>query len=114
MKIHELFLQLTRDEVREIVFVWVPCHFGIRGNLATDAPAKNALDGDVTDEFVPFSDFKPRIYKYMFDRWQQEWDEYPQNKLYRIRPRLNEYLPLSSSGRQEGQFSPVYTLAIRI
>ena len=70
----------------EIVFVWVPGHFGIRGNSAADSSAKDALDGDISDEFIPFSDHKLRLnnYNIIFELWQREWDELPRNKLHKI------------------------------
>ena len=67
---------MTRDG-REIVFIWVPGHFGIRGNSAADSAVKDALDGDVSVELIPFSDLKPRTDKYILELWQAEWDEFP-------------------------------------
>ena len=32
----------------------------------------------------------------MFDFWQEEWDEYPQNKFFGILPKLNESLNCST------------------
>ena len=45
-KNHELYSDLIRDG-KEIVFVWVPGHVGIRDNSAVGFAAKDALDGDV-------------------------------------------------------------------
>ena len=53
IKIYELYSQLIQEE-REIAFVWVPGHVGITGNYAADSAAKDALDGDISDEFIPF------------------------------------------------------------
>ena len=39
---------------KEIVFVSVHCHVGISGNLAADSAAKDALDGDVSDNYIFF------------------------------------------------------------
>jgi len=56
-------LDLIKDG-KEVVYVWLPGHVGISGNLAADSAAKDALDGDVSDEYIPFSDLKPRLNNY--------------------------------------------------
>ena len=58
----ELYTEMTR-EGREIVFIWVPGHVGIKGNSAADSASKDALDGDISVELIPFSDLKPRTNK---------------------------------------------------
>ena len=74
---------MTR-EGREIVFIWVPGHVVIRGNSAADSAAKDALDGDISVELIPFSDLKLLTNKYILELWQSEWDEFPENILYKI------------------------------
>ena len=69
---------MTKDG-REIVFIWVPGHVGIRGNLAADSAAKDALIGDILVELIPFSDLKPHTDKYILELWQSEWDEFLEN-----------------------------------
>ena len=64
VQILELYMDLIKDG-KEIVFVWVPGHVGIRGNSVTDAAAKHALVGDTSVELIPFSDLKSRANKYL-------------------------------------------------
>ena len=93
---------MTR-EGREIVFIWVPGHVGIRGNSAADSAAKDALVGDILVELIPFSDLKPRTNKYILElwHWQSEWDEFPENKLYKIFPVLKECISCPRKNRKE-------------
>ena len=90
-KILELHLEL-QDDGKEIVFIWVPGHVGIRGNTA----AEDALDGYISDELVPFSDLKPRFNKYLLDLWQMECDDYP-HKLYKTFSKLECVTPRRSN-----------------
>ena len=51
----------------------VPEHVGIRGNEAADR-AKEVLDKEPTDDFMPFSDLNPFTATYI-QVWQKEWDK---------------------------------------
>ena len=79
-------MDLTKDG-KEIVFVWVPGHVGIRGNSAADAAAKDALVGDTLVELIPFSDLKSCANKYILELWQSELQG---NKLHEIFPVLKQ------------------------
>ena len=46
------------DVDQKKVFTRVPGQVGIRGNKSADRNAKEALDNELTDNFVPFSDLK--------------------------------------------------------
>ena len=74
-----------------------PGHVGIGGNSA----AEDALDSDISDELIPFSDLKPRLNKYILDLWQTEWDDYPHNKLYKTFSKLKECVTPRCSNRRE-------------
>ena len=52
---------------KEVVYVWLPGHVGISGNLAADSAAKDALDGDILDVLILFSDVKPYVKKYLLE-----------------------------------------------
>ena len=70
-------MNLSKDG-RDIVFIWVPGHVGIRGNLAVDSAAH---DGDVSVEFIPFSDLESHASKYILQLWPSGWDKFLNNKL---------------------------------
>ena len=98
VQILDVYTEMTRDR-REIVFIWVPGHVGIRGN--SDSAAKDALDGDISVELIPFSDLKRCTNKYILELWQSEWDEFPENKLYKIFPILKECIVCPRRNRKE-------------
>ena len=87
--------------MEEIVFVWVPGQVRIGGISAADFVAKNAIDGDDSDDYIPFSDLKPRLNSYITELWQNEWDSYPLNKLHKTGPKINEFLTSSRTNRRE-------------
>ena len=66
-----------------------------------DSAAKDALDGDISVELIPFSDLKPCTNKYILELWQSEWDEFPENKLYKIFPVLKECISCPRKNRKE-------------
>ena len=77
-QILELYMNLTKYG-KDIVFIWVLGHVGVSGNSAADFAAKDTLVGDISVEFIPFSDLKSRANKYLLELWQSEWDEFPGN-----------------------------------
>lgn len=53
------------------LIVRVPGHVDISGNSAADSAAKDALDGDVSDKYIPSFDFKPRLNNCIAEPWQK-------------------------------------------
>ena len=93
-------MDLTKDG-KEIVFIWVPGHVGIRSNLAADSAAKDALIGNTLVELIPFSHLKSRANKYILELWQSEWDELLGNKLHKIFPVLKECVVCPWTNKKE-------------
>ena len=95
---HELI-----DSGKNVVFAWCPSHVGIKGNERADKLAKEALGHNVFATKIPYTDLKPRIYNLIFSKWQNQWDEEPNNKLYKIKPKVRQVYPHSSrcSRREE-------------
>ena len=60
---------------KEVVFIWVPGHVGIRGNKAAERAAKEALEKEPIDDLMLFSDPQSLTAKYIHQVWQKEWDE---------------------------------------
>ena len=85
----------------DITFVWIPSHIGIRGNEIVDSIARRAVTEALSETHIPFSDLKPLINAYIQKEWQHDWDSQPDNKLHKIRPKLNEHLPGTSGSRRE-------------
>ena len=72
--------------------MWVPGHVGIRGKEAANRGAKEALEKELTDDLMPFSNLKPLTAKYIPQVWQKEWADaiVVSNKLHDILPRLSD------------------------
>ena len=57
-----------------------------QGNEKADKLAKEALDFNVTNLQIPFTDLKVNINKYIKNKWQMLWDSFPNNKLHSVQP----------------------------
>ena len=73
---------------KTVVFCWLPSHMGITGNEKADAAAKAALEKEVSECLLPYSDSRQYIGQYVRDLWQREWDMAVHNKLHAIKPTI--------------------------
>ena len=79
---------------KDVVFAGVQGHVGIRGNSVADLAAKHALEKPVNNRMaVPYSDFKVLTNVYINKLWKTEWERYPENKLYKIQPKVDDPIP---------------------
>ena len=86
---------------KDIVFVWVPSHVGIRGNSLADQAANRARTGPMYGHMICSQDLRPAVKRYCYNIWQSTWSEQKKNKLFRIRPNLDEILPTCRDSRHE-------------
>ena len=57
---------------------------GIHGNTDVDQEAKDALDEHISNCFIPYTDYKSCIMKYILKRWYDSWDQQIHYKLHEI------------------------------
>jgi kelch-like protein 2/3 len=81
--VHQLIISGKR-----VVFMWLPSHVGLAGNISADAAAKAALNLSESQSPVPFSDFYPLINTYISSYWQRLWSAEANNKLHNIEPTI--------------------------
>ena len=73
----------------------------LRGNELADRTAKKALSGDVEPCPIPHTDVRPKIKRLVTKKWQEEWDEYPTNKLHHICPSVSETIQATPEKRKD-------------
>ena len=98
--IREMHASLLEDG-KDIVFVWVPSHVGIRGNSIADRAANQARAGPVAGKHCVFSDFKPLVNMFIQGEWQAQWDAFTENKLHAIVPSLSDCVSHCRASRRE-------------
>ena len=64
-----------------IVYCWVLSHIGIPGNELADKAAKQALNLNISNSKIPYTDAKYSINKHIRAKWQTSWDNLLANKL---------------------------------
>ena len=95
------FLVALHTKHKSVVFCWLPSHMGIIGNEKADVAAKDALNKEITEVLLPFSDARQYIGKHVHDLWQAEWGLAVNNKLHGIKPHIGEWPSANRSVRRE-------------
>ena len=91
-----------RSKGKDVIFTWVPSHVGIKGNEKVDHLAREALDRNISFLVkIPHTDIKVEVNKYIKKQWQQLWDTFPDNKYYKIYPKVGENNVINILPRRE-------------
>ena len=93
--------ELSKTNLKEIIFCWLPSHVGINGNEAADVKANASLDLEISNFKLPCTDFKPFINRYILSKWQLSRDRATFNKLHEIKPVLGKNTIYRSLRREE-------------
>ena len=84
------FLVFLHTVHKTVIFCWLPSHMGISGNERADSAAKAALQKDVSNCLISYTDAYHYISQYVRDLWQSEWDTSVNNKLHATKPLIGE------------------------
>ena len=99
--VQDILLRFHHMSSKHIILCWLPNHTGIKGNEKADLAAKSALLLPPSNFKLPYTDFKPIINKYLFNKLQSVWDTAVNNKLHSIKPILSEWRPAYRIDRKE-------------
>ena len=99
--VQDILLRFHYMSSKNIILCWLPCHTGIKGNEKADIAAKSALLLPPSNFKLPYTDFKPIINKYLFNKWQSVWDTAVDSKFHSMKPVLSEWRPAYRIDRKE-------------
>ena len=80
------FLVFLHTVHKKVIFCLLPSHMGIAGNERADSAAKAALQKDVSQCLISYTDPYQYISQYVRDLWHNEWDTAVNNKLHATKP----------------------------
>ena len=98
------FLVFLHTVHKTVFFCWLPSHVGISGNERADSAAKAALQKEVSDCLISYTDAYQYISQYVRDLWQSEWNTADNNKLHATKPLLGEQPSAYRSVRRDEVF----------
>ena len=79
------FLVFLHTVHKTVIFCWLSNHMGISGNKRADSAAKAALQKDVSNCLISYTD----TYQYI-SQYVREWDPTVNNKLHATKPLIGE------------------------
>ncbi|CAK9806965.1 hypothetical protein ANTQUA_LOCUS5083 [Anthophora quadrimaculata] len=85
--IQKMYSQILK-EGKEVLFIWIPSHVGIKGNEVADLAAKTASRQDTPDEVerVPFKSYRREINRKVKENWNQRLARLVASKLPSWKP----------------------------
>jgi ribonuclease HI len=91
----------TMDDSKELIFCWIPSHVNIKGNETADSFAKKALNQNITNYVVPYTDFRKCINDFINYNWQTQWNACQNNKLHAILPQVTNNFAVNVNCRRD-------------
>ena len=76
---------------KKVVLTWVLNHIVIRGTEKADKLAKQALQFNVFDLKVPYTDLNVNVNSVFKQKWQVQWNVCPDSKLFQINPTVGDF-----------------------
>ena len=95
------FLVFLHTVHKTVIFCWLRSYMGIYGNERADSAAKAALQNDVSNCLISYTDAYQYISQYVRDKWQREWDTAVNNKFYATKPLIGEQPSVYRSIRRD-------------
>jgi ribonuclease HI len=96
-----LLTMATMEDEKEIIFCWIPSHVDIKGNETADLYAKKALNQNVTEYTVPYTDFRKYINDFINYSWQMQWNACQGNKLRSIFSQITTNMKINVYSRRD-------------
>lgn len=90
-EIANLYDDLSQNN-KEIIFIWIPSHRGITGNMLVDKAAKDSINSHISELPISHNDVKKELHRKVKDLWNTEWTSSP-SKLLQIKRSIFEDYP---------------------